>query len=97
MKPKTNSAAGVARAISRICKAHGFLMSDKSDPFDKTEGVCVSRVLYSNRVKVYYHVPMFGNNHPPSYKESKMKEVRTFLKDRGYVLNERDQITCESM
>lgn len=96
-KPNTESAATVARVVSRRLRKAGFLMADTSDRYSWTEGFHVSRVGYSNLVNVSYHIPhsslRLAEN--AAKRRKAHDEVRRFLEDAGYTLNENGWIVCE--
>jgi len=103
-KPTCDSAAGVARTVSRLLKAKGFKVSKSIDKYTSTEGFVVHRVGYSREVSIsYYHPDLFGCYIPENArwveaKEKKMRlmsEAKKYLEELGYEFNKIDWIACK--
>lgn len=83
-KPNIESAAVVARVISRLLKKAGFTMADTSDKYRWTEGFHVHRLGYSNTVIVDYNFKTLNHEqHRAKIREERLK-AHNFLSERGY-------------
>jgi hypothetical protein len=85
--PSLESAAVVARTISRTLRKAGFPMSDTSDRFRWTEGFHVHRVGYSRDVGIGYHV-LHSDRYRPEHRgrmRDQLGKARAFLESNGYV------------
>lgn len=96
--PKTESAAGTARAISRLLRRSDFKMADTSDKFRWTEGWHVSRVGYSGTVSVDYYIPGVLTDIHGSIKDRRRAEREKgfkFLQEKGYIFSQPGYIECQ--
>lgn len=96
-KPNIESAAVVARVISRLLRKNGFLMSESVDRHNWTEGVYVHRVGYSKELSIDYRLQLsdMTNDEACVRRKECLKKVRQFVSDHGYVLDDRKWIVCE--
>jgi hypothetical protein len=88
-----DSAAVVARRISRILRQHGF---QKVRYYGRTEGFYVHRVGYSSTVHVDYHVPTNTFNWKQNH-ESKVAQMREVLFELGYKFSHPKAIYIECL
>jgi len=84
LKPNIESAAVVARVISRLLKKAGFLMSNTSDKYRWTEGFHVHRLGYSNTVIVDYHFKTLDHDLFRNKIREERQKAHLFLSERGY-------------
>ena len=103
MKMKTvqlDSAAVVARTVSRILRQHGFQKADTSNRHYWTEGFYVHRVGYSSSVNVNYHIPhgrYLSLDNDREARWSKVAQMREVLFELGYKFSHPKAIYIECL
>lgn len=96
LAPNIESAASVARVVSRKLRSSGFLMANTKDRYNWTEGFHVSRVGYGNKVSLDYHTTSYNIGHESFKRKMEVwPKAIAFLSEVGYIFDSGSYIICE--
>ncbi len=97
-KPNLDHPMAVARAMTNLLRRHGFTVANRARGKKETAGFYVHRLGCTNRVALSWNydldAPRVGRYENAQTIAEQTKAVREFFVQRGYILDERDKLTC---
>lgn len=94
--PNIDSAASVARVVSRKLRKNGLLISKRIDSHRMSEGLLIHRVGVGRTVAVSYHVE--GFKHTPetdARSREALSTAKKLIAEWGYKFNDLGRIQCK--